>query len=495
MPTYTIDFNSTTLEQLDPVDGSPYRPVENFFLASTADVLTLGQTMFDLGDSEYIFVNGTRDLSILTREPSYLSGEPQSFRVASIDLNGFTWQNFEPTGAQVTFKFSAVAKADPGKTLYGFFTTDVGAGFQTLNLANLVVTDADGVPLTDYTGRGFNQLLYSLSWVVIDDTAGGGAPKFAAYDDLVVITNSAPVTNGFADGTLTGKGVLGQLFTKQIAASDPDAERVYFVVDKVLVDGQDVTDQAVDLGIAISGAGVLRIGVQEGDAELATSRTVQVTYHVTDFEGNSVQKTLTVVQESAVPAGVNLCGLGTNKPDHVVGFAGNDTLCGDNQNDTLEGRGGNDLLHGDNGEDKLYGEAGHDRLEGGNGKDTLWGGTGNDTLYGENSPDRLDGGQGNDVLWGGNSPDEFVFRFDGGNDIVMDFDVKTDTMYFDISMFGVNSFADLKANGHLESVSGGVVIHYVGSEGLDNTIFLKGVSLSSLKAANFDFSMPGDIFG
>ncbi|MCR5875828.1 hypothetical protein LRS10_17670 [Phenylobacterium sp. J426] len=154
------------------------------------------------------------------------------------------------------------------------------------------------------------------------------------------------------------------------------------------------------------------------------------------------------------------------------------------------------MLHGDNGEDKLYGEAGNDRLQGGNGKDTLWGGAGNDVLFGENGSDRLDGGAGNDTLWGGNSPDEFVFRFDGGDDIVMDFDPRNEKMYFDISMFGEDSsFAALKASGRLEQTLLGTVIHYDGSDGQAHTITLMGVSLNALKASNFDFSMPGDIFG
>ena len=150
MPTYTIDFNNVTPAQLDPVDGTPYRPVENFHLTSGADVLTLGNAQYNLGGSEYIFVNGTRDTSYLTREPIY-GGESQSFKVQSIDLNGFTWQDFQPTGAQVTFMFTATPKTNPGQTLYARFTTDTSTGFQTVNLASLVVTDANGVPLTNYT--------------------------------------------------------------------------------------------------------------------------------------------------------------------------------------------------------------------------------------------------------------------------------------------------------------------------------------------------------
>ncbi|MGA0604405.1 calcium-binding protein [Phenylobacterium sp. VNQ135] len=496
MPTYTIDFNNVTPAQLDPADGSPYRPVENFHITSGADVLTLGNGLYNLGGSEYIFVNGTRDTSYLTREPVYGGEVSQSFKVQSIDVNGFTWSNFQPTGAQVTFAFTATPKANPGQTLYGRFTTDTGAGFQTVNLASLVITDANGNPLTGYTGPGFNQSLYTLSWVVIDDTASGGPAKFAGYDNLVVVPNAAPTTTGFVGGVQSVTTSLGADFEKQIAATDPDSDRIWYQVDKVVVNGQDVTSQAGDLGITIDSGGVLRIAAQEGDSELASARTVQVTYHVTDLEGSSAAKTVTVVQNSAVPAGVNLCCLGTNKPDYVVGFGGNDTLCGDNQNDTLYGRGGNDRMHGDNGEDKLYGENGNDCLDGGNGKDTLSGGAGNDQLCGDNSSDRLDGGAGNDTLWGGNSPDQFVFRYDGGNDVVMDFDVKNEKMYFDISMFGDDgSFAELKASGRLQQTQFGTVIHYDGADGEDHTILLSGVSLKYLTAANFDFTMPGDIFG
>lgn len=490
MPVYTIDFNSATPAQLDPVDGTPYRPVENFFLASGADVLSLGNAQYDLGGTEYIFVNGTYDISILTREPVY-GVENQSFKVTSIDLNGFTWANFEPTGAEVTFKFTAIPKANPGQRLYATYTTDAETGFETVILADLVVTDINGVPLVDYTGPGFDQSLYALTWVVVDNDA-----VFAAYDDIVVSTNSAPENLAFGDGVTTAEGALGQDFAKQLVALDAEDDRLFFNVLQVLVDGQDVTATAADLGIFIDGAGVLHVVAQDGDAELDQDRVIQVTYDVTDLEGESAPRTVTVTQASVVPEGLDLRDLGTNKADHVVGAGGADTLYGDSQSDTLEGRGGNDLLHGDNGEDRLYGENGHDRLEGGNGRDTLWGGAGDDTLYGENSPDRLDGGLGDDVLWGGGSADEFIFRFDGGDDVVMDFDVKTDRMFFDISMFGEDaSFAALKASGRLEAVSGGVVMHYDGADGQDHTITLMGVSLNSLKAANFDFSMPGDIFG
>ena len=46
---------------------------------------------------------------------------------------------------------------------------------------------------------------------------------------------------------------------------------------------------------------------------------------------------------------------------------------------------------------------------------------GDDVLVGTRSNDWLEGGSGNDVLTGGGGGDTFVFRSNGGNDVVTDF--------------------------------------------------------------------------
>ena len=124
---------------------------------------------------------------------------------------------------------------------------------------------------------------------------------------------------------------------------------------------------------------------------------------------------------------------GSYYDDHLLGYAGNDTILGGNGDkekydisdpnnypnsipsrlrnpgDTVTDpsffvHDGNDTLDGDRGDDLLDGGTGNDLLIGGAGDDQLWGGgdTGNDTLI---------GGAGNDTLFGGGGVDEAVFSF------------------------------------------------------------------------------------
>ncbi|HET7708155.1 MAG TPA: hypothetical protein VFK50_01320 [Sphingomicrobium sp.] len=54
--------------------------------------------------------------------------------------------------------------------------------------------------------------------------------------------------------------------------------------------------------------------------------------------------------------------------------------------------------------------------------DTLLATDGDDILVGTRNNDTLSGGAGNDVLTGNAGSDTFVFRANGGNDVVTDFD-------------------------------------------------------------------------
>lgn len=47
--------------------------------------------------------------------------------------------------------------------------------------------------------------------------------------------------------------------------------------------------------------------------------------------------------------------------------------------------------------------------------------SGDDTLTGTNKNDSLNGGLGNDILTGGRGGDNFIFAFDGSNDVITDF--------------------------------------------------------------------------
>jgi len=184
--------------------------------------------------------------------------------------------------------------------------------------------------------------------------------------------------------------------------------------------------------------------------------------------------------------------VGDENDDIVDGLAGNDNIRGGIGDDELFGGDGNDLLNGGLGADILDGGAGVDtvsyslastgvtinainsalntgeaagdtyisieRFTGSNGDDsitsgnadnqlvglggddTLIGAGGNDVLFGGNDDDRLLGGTGDDVLHGQGGADTFVFRTNGGNDTVTDFEDGVDILEFRDM---VDSFADL----------------------------------------------------
>ncbi|SEP62273.1 calcium-binding protein [Thalassovita taeanensis] len=116
--------------------------------------------------------------------------------------------------------------------------------------------------------------------------------------------------------------------------------------------------------------------------------------------------------------------------DHLLGYAGNDTIMGGqgdkekynvatfpypntiptpfhNPGESVTDPAffvfdGNDTLDGDQGDDLLDGGTGNDRLIGGLGDDQIWGG-------GDDGNDTMIGGSGNDTLHGGGGIDEAVF--------------------------------------------------------------------------------------
>jgi serralysin len=111
-------------------------------------------------------------------------------------------------------------------------------------------------------------------------------------------------------------------------------------------------------------------------------------------------------------------------------------------------------------------------LSGGNGKSILDGSAGHDVLLGGNAADVLIGGNG-DTLTGGNGPDQFVFRPNFGTNTVTDFDVTTDHLQFDKSVFGSSVVTS-----HTTDTSQGALI----SDGHGDSVLLLGVTESQLQA-------------
>ena len=60
-------------------------------------------------------------------------------------------------------------------------------------------------------------------------------------------------------------------------------------------------------------------------------------------------------------------------------------------------------------------------MHGGQGNDTVRGGKDNDLVYGDLGNDQLWGIYSNDTLIGGSGADTFVFRTNGGIDVIVDF--------------------------------------------------------------------------
>ncbi len=91
---------------------------------------------------------------------------------------------------------------------------------------------------------------------------------------------------------------------------------------------------------------------------------------------------------------------------------------------------GDDNLIGDDGDNYIFGHSGTDTINGKEGDDVLAGGAGVDTLNGGAGADVLYGFSGNDVLTGGDGADIFLIRKDQGLDVIKDFDLTEDKIYF-----------------------------------------------------------------
>lgn len=137
-----------------------------------------------------------------------------------------------------------------------------------------------------------------------------------------------------------------------------------------------------------------------------------------------------------------------------------------------------DLIRGAGGSDKAMAGGGDDILVMGRGNDRATGGEGNDVLKGARGNDRLDGGFGNDVLKGSKGKDMFVFAAGYGDDVIRDLRVGQDRIAFDDALFagrsGVLAAATPMANGVMVTAG-------------EDSLFLAGITMSQLKAADFLF--------
>lgn len=189
---------------------------------------------------------------------------------------------------------------------------------------------------------------------------------------------------------------------------------------------------------------------------------------------------------------------GSDSGDMLRGGGGNDTLSGGSGNDTLNGGSGADVLDGGSGKDTAsyagadtgvaadlsgktssLGDAAGDAFSSienltgsgfadvltGNGKgNSLRGLNGDDVLIGGRGKDALSGGRGDDLLIGGGGNDRFVFKQNGGQDTIDDFQRKGKGEKIDLRDFDIGSFRALKKM--MSQDSGGTLIDFGDGDGL-----------------------------
>lgn len=126
--------------------------------------------------------------------------------------------------------------------------------------------------------------------------------------------------------------------------------------------------------------------------------------------------------------------IGGDESDNISGLLGNDTIIGKKGNDSLFGEEGNDILVGGEGNDGLAGGPGNDVLYGGDGNDELHGDAealgcfavegkarGNDKIFGGKGNDRIEGERNNDYLAGGTGDDLYVFSYNDGINLIVEY--------------------------------------------------------------------------
>jgi serralysin len=247
----------------------------------------------------------------------------------------------------------------------------------------IIVTDTNGVTITDKTGQDGTDLLKDI--------------RFAQFgDQTVALVNGNPTSISPSSASVSESAVIGATVAT-LFGSDPDGDSLTFSL---------IADAGGLFGIS-DGKLIVRNAL---NYETATQHIVTV--KASDGWGGEFTKSLTITVRNNTAETTPIVKSGTAAADQLVGEAGND---------------------------RLFGLDGNDALFGENGADTLNGGTGNDTLSGGIDADTLNGGAGNDTLFGGTEKDVFVFdhklSVKSNLDYVQDFLPKDDIIHLSRKIF------------------------------------------------------------
>jgi Ca2+-binding RTX toxin-like protein len=332
-----------------------------------------------------------------------------------------------------------------------------GAGAPTVNvigtevLDRVVLNGGDGADLMEAHGSG----VFVLEGGAGDDTLiwASGDQTFDGGDGFDTVR--ASFEDGFgAVRVLDGRLQLGNLF----APGRLDTESVERVV------------------VSASRGGALRI-------DDFTGSTVREVVIELDGAGGDADLILLAGPDSAVAITVSDVAnvttlIGLTAEISVTNLKAEDSLA-------LNLGGGDDLVDASASTGTLiyFTGGGGDTVRGGAAADGIFGSEGDDSISGGGGDDQLDGEGGNNVLVGDGGRDIFQFFDSASHNVILDFEAHDATGFRDRLFLGVgvNTLADLKAEGLIAQVGDDVVINI----GLEGTLTLKNLLLGSLDAGDF----------
>lgn len=341
-----------------------------------------------------------------------------------------------------------------------------------------------------------------------------GPPMTARDEAMLSIQNQQVDIEISKDERDALTNVSGSDASESMTGSDSSERIAAMAGDDTIVAGagNDVLDGGAGADALDGGNGFDRasyasastgVNVHTGDTSQNTGDAAGDSYvSIEAIEGSAFDDLLIFVQDNGrVDAGdgddevVMVSGAGTET--RIVAGAGNDVIYGGEAKDLVFGGAGNDEAHGYEdadvfdmgegddyvqagwGDDRVFTGAGDDEVYGDDGDDQISTGAGNDLLFGDGGDDQISMGLGDDFVLGGTGID--IFSYEGGYDIIGDFEASTDGERIEIGQSWASDFASLQT--FMSEWSGTTYIEFNAQNGIE----LTGVQIASLNAGDFVF--------
>ncbi len=355
--------------------------------------------------------------------------------------------------------FDLVSFADLAGPIYIDFAPGLFSPVLSLNPLRLFsIEDIEGTPFADELYGRANEANYFRGGAGNDTIGGRGDGDVIAGeqgDDVIIVTGNELSVNGDGGASLgqfdtLAVGGLAGVFNWATNSFAVDGKGIFQVIGFEMARGGAGGDRFTANGEYLSfygqgGNDTLTGGhgdnvIEGGDG--ADVLTFGLGFDYADYRSDTAGVLADI--RAYIAAGGHAQGdAWLDRPEGLMGGAGNDSLGGSEAGNRILGRGGNDYVSAYGGDDTVEGGDGHDSLEGGLGADalsggagddvlsdnedlllltaaddasddTLSGGAGNDRLLARSGADLLDGGDGQDTLAGGAGDD--TLTGDAGDD-------------------------------------------------------------------------------